>query len=162
MVLYSYSLQIIVVRKIFTTYKLHTVNICCLVLSLIFFLSTSILLEQTSLLATHIKHRRTENRAYHKDGESSLSQAKNSLILLKIRCISYFLFLSFSLFICNHFHTDGLHLCSVEPCSSILSLSHSAFILDAQSSTDKMLATTYDRQILQNSGEKQYCHSYIA
>jgi len=59
MVLYNYSLQITVVRKIFTTSKLHTINICCLLLSLIFLLSINILLEQKSILGTHIKHCRS-------------------------------------------------------------------------------------------------------
>jgi len=35
------------------------------------------------------------------------------------------------------------------------------FLLDVQSSTDKKLATTQARQTLQNSDEKQCCHSYI-
>jgi len=38
----------------------------------------------------------------------------------------------------------------------------STFVLDVQSSTDKKLATTQDRQTLQNSDEKQSCHSKIA
>ena len=36
-----------------------------------------------------------------------------------------------------------------------------AFLLDVQSSTDKKLATTQDRQTLQNTDEKQYSNSYI-
>jgi len=69
---------------------------------------------------------------------------------------------SFSFLSCNHFHADGLHLPRAQPCSSIPSLSHSSFLLDAQSSPDKKLATTQDRQTLQNSDQKQYCYSYIA
>ena len=76
----------------------------------------------------------------------------------------HFLFpvVSFSFFSCNHFHADGLHLSHAHPCSSVSSLSNSTFLLDVQSSADKKLATTQERQILQNSDEKQYCHSYIA
>jgi len=37
-----------------------------------------------------------------------------------------------------------------------------AFLLDVQSSADKRLATTQDRQTLQNSDEKQYSNSYFA
>jgi len=48
------------------------------------------------------------------------------------------------------------------PCSPVSSLSHGTFLLNVQSSSDKKLATTQDRQTLQNSDEKQYCHSYIA
>jgi len=62
---------------------------------------------------------------------------------------------------CNHFHTDGLHLSRAQPCSSVSILSHSTFLIDIQSSTDKTLATTQHRQTLQNSNEKKYCHSYI-
>jgi len=38
----------------------------------------------------------------------------------------------------------------------------STFLFDVQSSTDKKLATTQDRQTLQNSDEKQHSNSYIA
>ena len=34
------------------------------------------------------------------------------------------------------------------------------YLLDVQHSTDKKLATTQDRQTLQNSDEKQYCQSW--
>ena len=62
---------------------------------------------------------------------------------------------------CNHFHADGLHLSRAQPCSSVSSLSHSTFLLDVQSSTDKTLTTTQDRlTLLQNSDEKEYCHLY--
>jgi len=47
---------------------------------------------------------------------------------------------------CNHFHGDGLHLSRAQPCSSVPSLSHSTFLIDVQSSTDKRLATTQDRE----------------
>jgi len=57
---------------------------------------------------------------------------------------------------------DGLHLSPAQPCSSVSSLSDSTFLLDVQNSTDKKLAETQDRQALQNSDEKQKCHSYIA
>jgi len=33
--------------------------------------------------------------------------------------------------------------------------------LDVQSSTDKKLATTQDRQTLQNSGKMQYCQYWM-
>ena len=42
--------------------------------------------------------------------------------------------------VCNHFHTDGLHLSRAQPCSSISKLSHGTFLLNVQSSTDKKLA----------------------
>jgi len=35
------------------------------------------------------------------------------------------------------------------------------YLIDAQFSTDKKLATTQDRQTLQNSDEKQYCQYWI-
>ena len=35
------------------------------------------------------------------------------------------------------------------------------FLLEVQSSTDKKLATTQDRQTLQNSEEKQYCQDWM-
>jgi len=59
----------------------------------------------------------------------------------------------FSFFSCNDFHTDGLHLSRLLPCSSEASLPLSTFLLDVQSSTDKKFATTQDRQTLQNSDE---------
>jgi len=34
-------------------------------------------------------------------------------------------------------------------------------LLDVQSSTEKKLATTQDRQTLQNSDEKQYCQDWM-
>jgi len=42
--------------------------------------------------------------------------------------------------------------------SSVSSLSHSNFVLDVQSSTDKKIDTTQDRQTVQNSDERQYRH----
>ena len=63
---------------------------------------------------------------------------------------------------CNHFHTDGLHLSRVQPCSSVSSLSHGTFLFDVQSSTDKKFAKTQERQTLQDSHEKQYSNSIIA
>jgi len=35
------------------------------------------------------------------------------------------------------------------------------YLLDVQSSTDKKLATTQNRQTLQNSDEKQYCQHWM-
>jgi len=35
------------------------------------------------------------------------------------------------------------------------------YVLDVQSSTDKKLTITQDRQTLQNSDEKQYCQYWI-
>jgi len=35
------------------------------------------------------------------------------------------------------------------------------YLLDVQSSIDKKLATTQDRQTLQNSNEKQYCQWWM-
>jgi len=35
------------------------------------------------------------------------------------------------------------------------------YLIDVQFSTDKKLATTQDRQTLQNSDEKQYCQYWI-
>jgi len=35
------------------------------------------------------------------------------------------------------------------------------YLLDVQSSTDKKLATTQDRQTLQNSDKKQYCQYWM-
>jgi len=63
---------------------------------------------------------------------------------------------------CNHFHTDNLHLSRVQPCSSVSNLWHSTSLFDVQSFTDKKLATTQDRQSLQNSDEKQSSNSYVA
>jgi len=98
MALYNYSLQISVVWKIFTVSKFHTINIYCLLLSLIFFLRINIFLEQITLFATNIqallKHcslLQTKNQAYHKQ--------KINRYYLQIQCISYFLFFPFHSFL---------------------------------------------------------------
>jgi len=62
----------------------------------------------------------------------------------------------------NHCHTDNLYHSRAQPCSSVSSLSHGTFLIGVQSSSDQKISTTQDCQTLQNSDEKQYCHSYIA
>jgi len=107
----NYSLEISVVRKIFSTSKLHDTNICCILLSLIFF-SFSILLEQITLLATRI----VEALFSAAEGELRLSLAQNSQISLFLCKFSAFLISSSLSFVsCNHFHTDSPHLGSVAP-----------------------------------------------
>jgi len=93
------------------------INICGLLLSLTFFLSIKILLEQITLIVTYIKPLpkrysllQTENRAYHKQ--------KIHCVFCKFSaCLISFLFHS-----CNHFHIDSLKLSRAQPCSSAASL----------------------------------------
>ena len=61
-------------------------------------------------------------------------------VRMKYRCSSYYLvlpkiFWAGNATACNHFHTDGLHLSRVQPCSSVSSLSHGTFLFDVKSST---------------------------
>jgi len=65
---------------------------------------------------------------------------------------------------CNYFRTDDLNL-SRQPCSSVSKLLHSLHFPTWCSIFHWQIArnmSTQDRQTLQNSDEKQHCHSYIA
>ena len=122
---YSYSIQIRVVQKVFTTSKLCILIICCPLLSFRFSLRTNILMEQITLPTTHIKHLRST--VSNTDGESSLSHAKNSLTfcVFAVSLCVLFPVLSFSFFSRNHFHTNGLSY--TQPCSSVSSLTNGTF-----------------------------------
>jgi len=131
---------------------------------LILLYSYSLLLALTSCWNRSLSSRLTSSIAgalfSTTDGESKISQAKMSCFFCKFSaCLISCFPVSFSS--CNDFQTDGLHhsrawaWCSI----SILSLSHSTVSLDLQSSSDKKLTTTQDRQTQQNSDEKQHCHS---
>jgi len=59
---------------------------------------------------------------------------------------------------CNHFRTAGLHVSRAQPCSSVSNLAHSNYLMFNLPLTK----SSQDRQTLQNSDEKPYCHSCIA
>jgi len=94
-----------------------------------------ILLEQITLLATHIKHCRSTVLHYGRGIE--LIKRKKLTDFFTISLHFLFSVASFSFFSCNHFYANGLHLSRAQPCSSISNLSNSPILLHVQSFTDK-------------------------